>query len=162
MRTSLEEERRNLLEHIEASRQIYRQILSGDAAMPHTPRTLRTTSSDGTTVRWPGLSSDRQIGQWMSDHPLQIAAGVALLVWLMPGLIRRVRSRRAMHTTPLAPSPRAGTAKAIATVLILLLRNPRRLENTASVLNTAWRWLRRLAFPSTSILTPNPGRKPHA
>lgn len=153
MRTSLEQERRTLLEQIEASRQMYRQMLSGDTATTHTR---------GTMVRRPGLSSDRQIGQWMSDHPLRIAAGVALLVWLTPGLIRRVRSRRAKHTTSSAPSPHAGTAKAIATVLILLLRDPRRLEHTASVLNTAWRWLKRRAFPSTSILTPPPGRKPHA
>ena len=156
MRTSLEEERRALLEQIEASRQVYRRMLSGDTA---DPRTIRT---HGTPARRPDSSLGRQIGRWMSEHPLQIAAGVALLVWLAPGLIRRVRSRPARRAKSSAPGPRAGTAKAMATVLMLLLRDPRRLENTASLLNTVWRWLRRVLFPSTSIPTSTPGRKPHA
>lgn len=160
MRTSLEQERRTLLEQFEASRQVYRQMLRGDAP------SHRETSSHGRIVGRPGSSSGSQIGQWMSDHPLHIAAGVALLVWLTPGLIRRVRSQRAKHTISPAlrppTSPRTGAAKAIATVLVLLLRDRRRLQNTASVLNTAWRWLRRRTFPSTSTPTPTPGRKSHA
>ncbi len=152
MRTSLEEERRALLERIEASRNVYRRILSGENNDPH------ATAGHGMTIRRPTPSSGRQIGQWMSDHPLQIAAGVTLLVWLAPGLIRRIRSRSADRKKSPAPAPRAGTAKAIATALILLLRDPRRLETSASVLNTAWRWLRH----RTSTPTPIYGRKPHA
>lgn len=152
MRTSLEEERRALLEQIEASRHVYRRMLSGETADP------RATATHGMGARRPKPSSGRQIGQWMSDHPLQVAAGVALLVWLTPGLIRRFRSRRANPATSPAPGPRAGTAKAMATALILLLRNPRRLQTTASVLSTAWQWLRRRMFTPTPI----PGRKPHA
>ena len=156
MRTSLEEERRALLEQIEASRQVYRRMLRGDTA---DPRTIRTHE---TPARRPASSSGRQIGRWMSEHPLQIAAGVALLVWLTPGLIRRVRSRPASRAKSSAPGPRAGTIKGMATVLMLLLRDPRRLENTVSLLNTVWRWLRRILFPSTSIPSSPPGRKPHA
>lgn len=152
MRTSLEDERRALLEQIEASRSVYRRMLSGEAADP------RATAGHGMTIRRPAPSSGRQIGQWMSDHPLQIAAGVTLLVWLAPGLIRRVRSRSADRKKSPSPAPRAGAAKAIATALILLLRDPRRLETTTSVLSTAWRWLRR----RTSTSTPIHGRKPHA
>lgn len=152
MRTSLEEERRALLEQIEASRSMYRRMLSGELA------NTRVTTPHGMTVRRPKPSLGQQIGQWMSDHPLQIAAGVALLVWLAPGVMRRVRSRSSVRAKLPSPSPRAGTAKAIATVLVLLLRDPRRLETTASVLQTAWRWLRR----KTSSPTPISGRKTHA
>lgn len=158
MKTSLEQERRALLEQFEASRQVYRQMLS--PGMPGS----RGTGVDRRILGKPESLSVSRIEQWVSNHPLHIAAAVTLLFWLAPGLIRRVRSQQAKRTKSLVPNPgvnpRAGTAKAIATVLVLLLRNPRRLENTASVLTTAWRWLRRTIFPSTT--TPIAERKPHA
>jgi hypothetical protein len=152
MRTTLEEERRTLLEQIEASRGVYRRLLNGETD------DTQTTPAHRVTVKRPARSIRQQLGQWAADHPLQIAAGVTLLVWLGPGLIRRIQSRPKASAKASVPSPRTGTAKAIATALVLLLRDPRRLQMTASVLTTAWRWLRR----RTSTPTPPPGRKPYA
>lgn len=139
MRTSLEDERRALLEQIEARRLVYRRMLTGD-----------TTDRSASPGRWPTSrrlpsGSALRIRQWALDHPLVVAAGVAAIVGLSPYLYRRVRSRkRSQALTPAAPSnPRAGTAKAIATVLILLLRDPRRLHTTARIASTAWQWFRR-------------------
>lgn len=154
MRTSLEEERRMLLEQIEASRAVYRRMLSG-----HSPD-RNSTMSEAMTTRQRLYSPRRQIMQWMTDHPLHVAAGVTLLVWLGPRLIQRVRAQHQKKRTPdtSLPTLGGGTVKAIATVLILLLRNPRRLQSTTKLLTTAWRWLRHTASISTSIH----GRKPHA
>jgi len=152
MKISLEEERRTLLEKIEASRHVYRRMLSGEAADTF------IAPAHGLAAKQPARSTRQQIGEWVSDHPLQIAAGVAVLVWLGPGLIRRIHFRRKARIKAFASSPRAGTAKAIAAVLLLLLRDPRRLQTTASVLTTAWQWLRSRAFNST--LTSR--RKPYA
>jgi hypothetical protein len=154
MRTSLEEERRLLLEQIEASRAVYRRMLSGQGP------DRNSTMSEAMMTRQRLHSPRRQIVQWMVDHPLHVAAGVTLLVWLGPRLIQRIRAqrqkKRALETS--LPNRGGGTVKAIATVLILLLRDPRRLQSTTKLLTTAWRWLRRTTSISTSIH----GRKPHA
>lgn len=152
MRTTLEEERRTLLEQIEASRSVYRRLLNGETD------DRQTTPAQRVTGKRPARSTRQQIGQWAVDHPLQIAAGVALLVWLGQGLIRRIQSRQKNSAKANEPSPRNGTAKAITTVLVHLLRDTRRLQMTASALTTAWRWLHR----RTSTPNPTPGRKPYA
>lgn len=151
MRTSLEEERRALLEQIEASRSLYRRLLNGETT------DNQTITPERFAVRRPQKSARQQLGQWMSDHPLQIAAGVALMVWLGPRLIRRFQSRSHATTAIRTQNPRAGTAKAIATALLLLARDPRHLQTTARVLSTAWQWLRRRTASSTTQ-----GRKPYA
>lgn len=150
MKTSLEEERRALLEHIEASRHVYRRMLSGETAGP-----LRTLTH-GSSSRRSTASVNQKIGQWVSDHPLQVATGVTLLVYLAPGLLRRIRHRPKSGTKATASG--TGTGKAIAAVLMLLLQNPRRLEKTVSVLTMAWHWLHR------KTPTPNPisGRTSYA
>lgn len=136
MKISLEDERQALLERIEASRSLYRQILIGEVAsgrLPTTPAAAarRSLSSYGRHVR-----------DWVADHPLSTAAGVALLVWLAPSMMRRLRGRQAARVRITEPDPRAGTIKALATVLILLLRHPRSLTLTDTALASVWRWLR--------------------
>ena len=139
MRTSLEDERRALLEQIEASRLVYRRMLTGD-------RTDRAVSP-GRLPASRRLPSGSALGirQWVLDHPLIVAAGVAIIVGLSPYLVRRMRRRKQSQAlTPAAvPDPRAGTTKAIATALILLLRDPQRLQTTARIASAAWQWLRR-------------------
>ena len=139
MRMSLEEERRALLEEIEARRSLYRHMLSGENET-HQTKGLH------------GLPQDNRLVQWMLDHPWQLAAGVAVLVWLGPRLIKRHHpgSKRPMQAP--ADGQRTGLPKAIASMMMIFLKDLRQLQSTASMLHNAWRWLRNAPSPKTPAL----------
>ena len=152
MRLSLEEERRALLEEIDARRSLYRRMLNGESDDHQTTATRRQTSGQAMSPR------NNQLRQWLLNHPLQVATGVALLVWLGPRLIRRNQAR----PKTVAQMPKAGRRtdimKAIAGMLMLLRSDPRQLKTTASMVGNAWRWLRH----ATNDQTHTHGRKPYA
>ena len=152
MRMSLEEERRALLEEIEARRSLYRHMLSGENEEHLIKGTHRQTISR--TV----VPQHNRLVQWMLDHPWQVATGVALLVWLGPRLI----PRNPPDSKRLAQGPTTGQRsvlpKAIASIMMIFLRDPRQLQSTASMLRNAWQWLRN----ATSAKTHTHGRKPYA
>jgi hypothetical protein len=152
MRMSLEEERRALLEQIEARRSLYRRMLSGDI------EDRKTTGTHRQTIGHANSPQHNRVGQWLLDHPLQVATGVALLVWLGPRLIRRNQARsKTVRQAPPA-GQRTGIPKAISSMMLLLLRDPRQLQTTASMVSNFWRWLRR----ATTNQTQTHGRKPYA
>lgn len=135
MKPSLEEERRALLEQIEASRAVYRRMLAGEA---HTA----------------GASPGKRALQWATEHPAWVAAGVALLVLLAPRVIgsgRRAAARRKSARRPPEPPASGGTLRALLTVAALLLRDPARLRAAAAFAGSAWRWMqqRRRAGPAS-------------
>jgi hypothetical protein len=152
MKISLEEERRALLEEIEARRALYRRMLSGESEDYQTPNTHKHA------VGRPIPQHHNRIGEWVRNHPLQMATGVALLLWLVPRLIQRnqARSRTVMHAP--AAGQATGILKTIAGVMMILLRDPRQLQTTASMFGSVWRWLRRV----TTAQTHNQRRKTHA
>ncbi len=165
MSVSLEDQRRALLEQIEASRAVYRRMLAGD----HTADVVRVglaghslsaQDSAGTTRRpAPGtamaVSRQRPGGrnqalQWAVDHPLWVAGGVALLVLLLPraAAARRRHSRdnarRDSDREQVMQTARSsGTARALLTAGMLLMRDPRRLQAAGRLLATGWHWLQR-------------------
>jgi len=152
MKISLEEERRTLLEDIEARRALYRRMLSGESEDYQTTNTRRQAFGHAIPPH------HHRLREWLRDHPLQVAAGVALLVWLVPRLIRRdqYRSRNAKQAQPAGQS--TGILKAIAGLMRILLRDPRQLQTTASMLSSAWHWLSH----ATITQTDNQRRKPYA
>ena len=147
---TLEEERRALLEEIEARRSLYRHMLSGE----HEAHQIKGTR--GQTVGHAVIPQHNRVMQWLLDHPWQVAAGVALLVWLGPRLTKRNQphSKNLTQTT----GQRSGLPKAIASMMMIFLRDPRQLQSTASMIRHAWQWFRR----ATSTQTHPHGKKPYA
>jgi hypothetical protein len=152
MRMSLEEERRTLLEEIEARRSLYRRLLSGES------EDHQITSNHSQIMRQAMSPRRKRLGQWLLDHPLQVAAGVALVVWLAPRLIRRHQHDPKTVAQVPGPNQRTGIFKAITGMMMLFLRDPRQLQTTASMVGSAWRWLRR----ALTVQTHTHGRKPYA
>lgn len=148
MKISLEEERRALLEEIEARRALYRRMLSGESEDYQTTNTRRQAIPP----------HHNRLGEWLRNHPLQAATGVALLVWLVPRLILRNQARSRNARQAPAAGQGSGIPKAIAAMMMILLRDPRQLQTTASMLGSAWRWLSR----ATTTQTHNQRRKPCA
>ena len=152
MRMSLEQERRALLEEIEARRNLYRRMLSNESEDHH------IIHSHGQVIARTTSPRHKRLGQWLLDHPLQVAAGVALLVWLAPRLTRRSQHDAKIVAPAPATSQRTDILKAITGMMMLLLRDPRQLQTTASMVGHAWRWLRR----AITVQTHTHGRKPYA
>ena len=152
MRMSLEEERRALLEQIEARRNLYRRMLSGDS------EDRQTTGVHRQAIGHAISPQHNRLRHWLLDHPVQAATGVALLVWLGPRLIRRNQARSKTVREAPATGQRNGILKAIAGMMVLLLRDPRQLQTTASMVSNTWRWLRR----TTTTQNHTHERKPYA
>lgn len=161
MNPSLEDERRALLEQIEASRAVYRRMLTGE---DKPPTAQRTGSGKGTSAGSSGRGRSAAV-QWMMDNPLWVAGGVALLVWTAPRLLGKgkaaARRRKAAQAAARSrqAQPSSGTGRALLTAAVLLLRNPERLRTAARVATSAWQWLqrqRRLRSARTiTAITPN-------
>ncbi len=135
MKISLEQERRNLLEHIEARRQVYRHMLSGDSTGESGIFGSQHHAENPT-----GMQNARA---WMKSHPLWLAGGVALLVWLLPRRISSIRQRTLHHTehpdTQARPSARL---KSLAGTALFLLSDPIRINAIARVVDIGQQWLK--------------------
>ncbi len=109
MSLSLEEQRRALLEQIEASRAIYRRMLTGEpfsVRMQATHGAHHVVAPGATDIqasqgRSPAMAAAlraqhlrTQALQWATEHPLWVAGGVALLVLLVPRVAAARRARR--------------------------------------------------------------------
>ncbi len=159
MKPSLEDERRALLEQIEASRAVYRRMLSGEPDISSVPGRQHVGADTGQarvgSTRQSRLMVARDSSvQWVLAHPLWVVGGVALLVLLAPRLISGTRAaarhRAARHQTVAASqdlrderSRSGGTLRALLTVTTLLLRDPARLRAAARMAGSAWQWLQR-------------------
>jgi hypothetical protein len=169
MKPSLEEERSALLEQIEASRAVYRRMLAGEAGT--SPSLGMTGARAGTPAATDRPTLRERVAQspvvlWMTDRPLWVAGGVALLVLMAPKIRNRavamVRKRRAARQRDLQQqAPRAvasGTVRALLPVALLLLRDPARMRAIARLAGAAWQWLRkpRQKNPGQPITTLTP------
>ncbi len=160
MKPSLEDERRVLLEQIEASRAVYRRMLTGEhATLPRDARKLRPgphPAAETPTMRQKVAQSPAVL--WMMDHPLWVAGGVALLVLLAPRMVgktaaaarRRKENKRREQVREAARDPAGGTTRALLTTAVLLLRDPARLRAAARVAGTAWQWMQQLRQKKTA------------
>ncbi len=138
MKPSLEDERRALLEQIEASRAVYRRMLAGEPGFraahthPHASSSISSAPSPSRAM------------QWLLAHPLWVAGGVTLLVLLAPRVVggkKRVAARHSAKHRPAAASS-GGTLRALLTVAALLLRDPARMRATGKFAGSLWQWLR--------------------
>ncbi len=148
MKSSLEDERRTLLEQIEASRAVYRRMLAGETIAGSRPWVRHAADLH---AELPAERSRRNRAlQWVYAHPLQVAAAVALLVLLAPRIAgsSRTTARRKEARQQERALPSGGTLRALLTVAALLLRDPARLRAATAILGNVWRWLsRRKAAP---------------
>ena len=147
MKSSLEEQRHALLEQIEASRAVYRRMLSEANASSAARRPIRQGR-----LKHQAHVAERTM-QWMMDHPWYVAGGVALIVLLAPRLIGAVK--RPLHETPdpglgSAPQHPTGTRRALLTAGALLLRDPARMHAVARLLQSAWQWMRQQRAAASS------------
>ncbi len=135
MSLSLEEQRRALLEQIEASRAIYRRMLTGetvssgaraapDARIVVTHGATDIPASRGRSQAMAAAATRArelrtQALHWATEHPLWVAGGVALLVMLLPRIAaaRRMRNSRNQSTRNAAPHEMAGKTGKSAHVL---------------------------------------------
>ena len=137
MKPSLEDERRALLEQIEASRAVYRRMLAGETGTARHAQVRQASHTAGTSSRNRAL-------EWAMAHPLWVAGGVALLVLLLPRAIGSGRQAAARRTAARRPSEQVsggGTLRALLTVAALLLRDPARMRTMTTLAGNAWRWL---------------------
>jgi hypothetical protein len=139
MKRSLEDERRALLEHIEASRAVYRRMLSET-----TPQAAeRHLQYQGRGSRQAEFTSGTRIMHWMKVHPMWVAGGVTLIVLLAPRLTRRgPRAVRQPSLPQPEPLPHGVTLRTLLTVATLLLRDPSRLHTATRMAQSAWQWIR--------------------
>ncbi len=143
MKPSLEDERRALLEQIEASRAVYRRMLAGDDAGP-TP----AVPSESAVRRAQGDAGRGKAIQWMMDHPLWVAGGVALLVLLAPRVLgagtqaarRRKQAKRRERERERETG--GGTVRALVTAAALLLRDPARMRAALRYGQMAIGWIK--------------------
>lgn len=138
MKPSLEDERRALLEHIEASRAVYRRMLSdapssGTWHLPHS----------GTASRPAAVGAAARAMRWMTTHPMWVAGGIALFVLLMPRVLKSgQRATRNPSHPPRESSQPGGTLRSLLTVTSLLLQDPARMRSATKLARSAWHWLR--------------------
>lgn len=170
MSVSLEDQRRALLEQIEASRAVYRRMLTGESpasgvrrswtarqpsALTGTGNVAGPAVATGPLLDRPQPDGRSKAVQWAMDHPMWVAGGVALLVLLLPRAVE-ARQRRARKAKKQAASsaddaylqhgPRSmgsGAGRALLTAGLLLLRDPARLQAVGRLAGSAWRWLQR-------------------
>lgn len=117
MKPSLEEERRALLEQIEASRAVYRRMLAGDEKRPAGSVLLVKPRNALNAHTFPRSRTVR----WVMDHPWWIALGVAAIVWAGPGRLTGLFGR--------AAQPRSKKAvKSMTSIGALLLRDQSKLR----------------------------------
>ena len=151
MKPSLEDERRALLAQIEASRAVYRRMLSGDTALPAAtePHSQGLAPASGPQAQ-AGFFPRSRTMQWAMDHPMAIAAGVALLVWLAPRVWQRRTAQKSQaarqahkeaRTQEVLLSGREGSLRALLTAAALLLRNPATMRAVTRAAGIAWHWL---------------------
>lgn len=161
MKPSLEEERRALLAQIEASRAVYRRMLSGapsDAGSGISPTDPKGMQKGKHSEKIVGFPRSRTM-RWMMDHPVAVAASVSLLVWAAPRwwasygrakagksldqLDRPVERSKAgkneRRQTDRSP-PAEGTGRALLTAAALLMRNPATMRTLGRAAGSAWHW----------------------
>jgi len=158
VKPSLEAERRALLAQIEASRAVYRRMLSGvpeDAGHGLSPNNQKEMQKGMHSEKIADFPRSRTL-RWMMDHPLAVAASVSLLVWAAPrwwasrgramtgktvarhGERSKV-SKNERRQTDYHP-PAEGTGRALLTAAVLLMRNPATMRTLSRVAGSAWDW----------------------
>lgn len=143
MKPSLEDERRQLLEHIEASRATYRRMLSGEPISPSS----RTLSHGGIAGQGHSPHRGERVLHWITERPLWVAGAVALVILLTPRVMNARRRaahvvRSQLHREP-EHSQRSGTLRALLSSAALLLRHPAQLRAAERIAQSAWRWIQR-------------------
>lgn len=148
MRTTLEEERRALLEQIEASRAVYRRMLSGSDSttrkgLGHSGSGLQQASVKSTIAAdFPRSHTIR----WIIAHRWQLAIGVtAAVILLGPG--RKLANQPGMGKvgakvrTKVRAIPRSGVAHAVVAAGTKLLGNRNSWRAAGKIAGLLTRWM---------------------
>jgi hypothetical protein len=139
MNTSLENQRRALLEKMEARRAVYQHMLRGEtnnfSFKSHYARPKAHTPSP----------SERGL-QWVRSHPFISTAGLALLFAFLP---RAIATSRHRHHSPLT-TERSAFSRAMPMLKaagLLLLKDPTRLRMVGYLTRSMWHWLKHRLSP---------------
>lgn len=156
MKSSLEDERRALLEQIEASRAVYRRMLSDEPD----PALARQSYGRDAARQGRDAGTGARAVQWMMEHPLWVAGGVALVVLLLPRVTgaRKRAARRSERQRRESEPRQRGTVRALLTAAALLLRDPARMRAAARIAQTAWHWVQQRRASAAPPLPPTPTR----
>lgn len=133
MRPTLEEERRALLEQFEASRAVYRRMLSGT-------RTARITSSLRHTGSASHIAPDfprSHTMRWIIAHRWQLAFGAAAFILIRPD--QRLFNTYAIKKDK--PIPRSSALKVLASVGASLLQSRSNLHLAGRLAGMLLRWV---------------------
>jgi hypothetical protein len=147
MKSSLEEQRHALLEQIDASRAVYRRMLADANASSAARRPIRQGR-----LKHQAHVVERTM-QWMMDHPLYVAGGVALIAMLAPRIIgagKRTADATSEQASASAPQHLTGTRRALLAAGALLLRDPARMHAAARLLQSTWQWVRQQRAATSS------------
>ena len=130
MRSALEQERDLILEQIQASREIYRQILAAP------------TSASATSKRkiMPSDFPRSRTFRWIKDHPWITTSAFAALTWL--GVNRLLRNRHTKYTSK-KNSTASGPIKALLTIGAILIQNPSRLKIVGRLAGSLLEWVKK-------------------
>jgi hypothetical protein len=129
MRSALEQERDLILEQIQASREIYRQILA-------TPTSVSATSK---RKIMPSDFPRSRTFRWIIDHPYVTTSAFAALIWLgVNRLLKNHSTKYQSKKVARASSP----IKALIAVGAILLQNPSRLKIIRRVVGTVLAWIK--------------------
>jgi hypothetical protein len=133
MRPTLEEERRALLEQFEASRAVYRRMLSGT----HTARITSSLRQTGSALHIAPDFPRSHTMSWIIAHRWQLALGAAAFILIRPD--RRLFNRNAVKKG--RPMPRSSAVKALAAASASLLQNRSNLHLAGRVAAMLLRWM---------------------
>ena len=128
MRSALEQERDLILEQIQASREIYRQILATPTYVGRKRKVMPPDFPRSRTFRW------------VKDHPWITTSVFAALTWLgMNRLLRNRHTKQASKQISTASRP----LKALFTIGALLLQNPTRVKMVGRLAGNLLEWIKR-------------------
>ncbi len=154
MKPTLEAQRQALLAHIEASRAVYRRLLSD--ASPSTSNSTRDPAKSE-AIGQKNIGIKRRSMQWAMEHPLAVAAGITLLVWAAPrcwALRHRGRTGVSHASRTASPWPPGherqqayrdllteATGRALLSAATLLMRNPATLRTLSRGASAVRQWM---------------------
>lgn len=152
MSSTLEEERRALLEQIEASRAVYRRMLGGESSRFTATRFSPAITRQATDK--PALAADfprSHTMRWLIAYRWQLAIGAtAAIILLGPGRKLANSSNVTKLRNKVRALPRTGVAQAVIGTGVSLLRSPIGLGMSGRIAGFLLRWMQQRRMQSSS------------
>lgn len=132
MKPTLEEERRALLEQIEASRNVYRRMLTGNPPQAN----FKSPQTGARSMLGPDFPRSHTM-RWLIAHRWQLALGALAIVLVIPG--RRLINQNTLKK--IKSMPGSSSVKALGTAGVSLLRSRNSLHLAGRIAGLLLRWM---------------------